>query len=113
MPWNTDYKKFTPPMPAIDIHGPLPEGVSETDPIAHAQRRRERVAAWEWTRRFVVEAAEVPRYCPRKACKRNRACMSPKIACYDEAKEILRVEFVPRLKAAIRKMQAEPPVAGE
>jgi hypothetical protein len=113
MPWNTDYTKFTPPMPRIELHGPLPEGVTERDPIAHEQRSREHIESWEWIKRFIVEAAEVPRYCPRKACKRNRACMSYKVACYDEAEDVLREIFFPRLRAALKENRRRRELAGE
>jgi hypothetical protein len=113
MPWNADYTKFTPPVPALDFRGPSPEGVSEPDPIAHEQRAREHAAQWEWTKRLIVEMAEAPRYCPRKACHRNRACMSPNVACYDEAEEVLREYYFPRLRAALKADKLRRQAAGE
>jgi hypothetical protein len=112
MPWDANYKKYTPPTLPAEWHAPLPDGVSERDPQAHAQRAREYAAEWEWKKRFVVELAEVPRYCPRKACKRSRACVSPKVACYDEAEDLLREIFFPRLKAALKADKRRRELAG-
>ena len=112
MPWNNDYTKFTsPPSPAVR-HAPLPEGVSERDPIAHEIRSREHVLDWEWKRRMVVEMAEMPRYCPRKGCRRSRACVSPTVACFQEQEDLLRKDFIPRLVRAMKEDKRRREAAG-
>jgi hypothetical protein len=100
-------------MPRIELRAPLPEGVTERDPLAHEQRSREHIEAWEWTKRLIVEMAEAPRYCSRKACHRNRACMSAKVACYDEAEAVLRKYYFPRLRAALNEDKRRRELAGE
>ena len=113
MPWirNGKEETFVFPEPRPVIHGPLPSGVNETDPAAHAQRRREREESDLWRKRLVVEWCKVYEYCPRKACRRSGACRSPTVACHDEAKPVLDELFYPQFRAALLQRKGGTPRA--
>jgi hypothetical protein len=114
MPWITDAagRRFVPPPPPV-IHGPLPEGVVETDPAAHRQRRREYEARTLWRKRLAVEACEIHRYCPRKACRRTGTCASPVVACHDEAQDFLDELFYPALRQELSRRKARGELADQ
>jgi hypothetical protein len=114
MPWikTGDGEEFRFPEPRLVTNGPLPPGVTERDPAAHAQRRREREESWRWFCRVIVEWYEVYRYCPRQNCRRNGACMSPTVICHEEAKELIEEIVYPKLRAVIHKYEAEGGAAG-
>ena len=115
MPWikNGKEETFVFPEPRPVIRGPLPPGVEETDPAAHAQRRREHIERELWWKRVVVDWCKVYDYCPRKACRRSHACRSPTVACHDAAKPVLDELFYPRLRAALRSRRPSLRAAGE
>src|SRR6185295_20415223 len=98
MPWVKEngrdkfiVPRFTPP-------GPLPPGVKEFTPPAHAQRQREIDERRIWVKRLAEEWIEFHKVCPRHACKRNGACQSPTIACHDEYKEVFEELFYRPMK---------------
>ena len=100
MPWNHDYTKYTAhPDPG------RPQPAAMDDPAAQARYQEAVIARDRWFRRFIVEAAEVPRYCPRKGCGRSRSCVSPDVECYKVALPVLRKAFFPRLRAARDKLR--------
>ena len=107
MPWikEGNAEQFvSPPLPVV--RGPLPEGVAETDPAAHAQRRRENQGHAIWRKRLVAEWCRLHRACPRSACRRAGNCASPVVACHDEAKEALDELFYPAFRAELNRWHA-------
>jgi hypothetical protein len=96
MPWITKAgkRKFViPPCPAGVPHGPLPPGVTERDPAAHAQRRWEHEEFWRWWKHVVADYLEMGKYCPRIACRRAKACVDKDARCHDEALPVLKETF--------------------
>ena len=68
---------------------------------------REYRARWLWWKRHVAEFYEIYLYCPRVACKRNRACCGPDANCHDEAFDLLKETVYPDIRKAMRERAGE------
>jgi hypothetical protein len=108
MPWVMKGKTRV-----FEVRLPRP-GITPPDPKAPwpdyegAERlRRERAAFWKWWKRTVAEYLEIYLYCPRAACRRNKACL-PDAPCHDEAFEVLKAHVYPDF---LKKLREQPPAA--
>lgn len=101
MPWIMEGGREHFVVPPHEDRQPLPEGIDETHPAAHAQRRREHEARLLWYKRLAAEWCEFYRHCPRKVCRRTGACAAAGAPCHDEAKEWLDAHFYPAFREAL------------
>lgn len=108
MPWIMEGGKERFVMPHHEGRQPLPEGIDETHPIAHAQRRREHEARILGQKRFAAEWCRFYLVCPRKACRRTHSCAAAGAPCFDEGKAWLDEHFYPAFHEAIRRLPPEP-----
>ena len=102
MPWviKNGERKFEPRLPKPEISPPDPK--APWPDVEGAERLlRERAAFWKWWHRQVAEYLEIYLYCPRIACRRNKACL-PDAPCHDEAFEVLKETVYPDLLKALR-----------
>jgi hypothetical protein len=108
MPWVTKNgeRKFEPRLPKPEITPPDPKA-PWPDPEGAERIRRERAAFWKWWKRHLAEYLEIYLYCPRAACRRNRACCGPDANCHDEALELLKATVYPEIRKALSAQPAE------
>ncbi len=107
MPWITkgDKRAFEPRLPIPTITPPQPpfpniEGA--------ALLRRQRIEFWLWWKRHLAEFYEIYLYCPRVACKRNKACCGPDANCHEDFAEVIREIIYPEVRKALRARRPPP-----
>ena len=104
MPWKIVDGKERYERPRPDPFT-LPPGIEEDTAEAKAWHWEHRHEFGPWSKRLIVDFVEMHKYCPRKACRRAKACRSPTFACHDEAKPVLDEAFYPQFRELIHSRQ--------